>query len=65
MEFVLKGIFDYAVSNGWIGENPVDRVTVPKIASDDDDMVFLSVCVLSSCYRPVWREFSFRKSGRF
>ena len=43
MEFVLKGIFDYAVSNGWIGENPVDRVTVPKIASDDDDMVFLSV----------------------
>ena len=24
-----------------------------------------SVCVLSSCYRPVWREFSFRKSGRF
>lgn len=42
MEFVLKGIFDYAVSNGWIGENPVDRVTVPKIASDDD-MVFLSV----------------------
>lgn len=42
MEFVLKDIFDYAVSNGWIGENPVDRVTVPKIASDDD-MVFLSV----------------------
>ena len=42
MEFVLKGIFDYAVSNGWIGENPVDRVTVPKIASDDD-MVSLSV----------------------
>nr|WP_017143677.1 helix-turn-helix domain-containing protein [Bifidobacterium bifidum] len=24
-----------------------------------------TVCVLSSCYRPVWREFSFRKSGRF
>ena len=23
------------------------------------------MCVLSSCYRPVWREFSFRKSGRF
>ena len=23
------------------------------------------ICVLSSCYRPVWREFSFRKSGRF
>lgn len=25
----------------------------------------LARCVLSSCYRPVWREFSFRKSGRF
>ena len=25
----------------------------------------VGVCVLSSCYRPVWREFSFRKSGRF
>ena len=42
IKVVLKGIFDYAVSNGWIGENPVDRVTVPKIVSDDD-MVFLSV----------------------
>lgn len=42
MKVVLKGVFDYAVSNGWIGENPVDRVTVPKIVSDDD-MVFLSV----------------------
>lgn len=42
MKVALKGIFDYAVSNGWIGENPVDRVTVPKIVSDDD-MVFLSV----------------------
>lgn len=42
MKVVLKGIFNYAVSNGWIGENPVDRVTVPKIVSDDD-MVFLSV----------------------
>ena len=42
MKVVLKGIFDYAVSNGWSGAKPVDRVTVPKIASDDD-MVFLSV----------------------
>ena len=42
MNVVLEGIFVYAVSNGWIGENPVDRVTVPKIVSDDD-MVFLSV----------------------
>ena len=27
--------------------------------------VGIHMCVLSSCYRPVWREFSFRKSGRF
>ena len=27
--------------------------------------LFARLCVLSSCYRPVWREFSFRKSGRF
>ena len=27
--------------------------------------IALPGCVLSSCYRPVWREFSFRKSGRF
>ena len=26
---------------------------------------YIAGCVLSSCYRPVWREFSFRKSGRF
>lgn len=26
---------------------------------------FEDTCVLSSCYRPVWREFSFRKSGGF
>lgn len=32
----------------------------------DDYMVwYRDKCVLSSCYRPVWREFSFRKSGRF
>lgn len=43
MKVVLKGIFDYAVSNGWIGENPVDRVTVPKIVSDDDILLYLVV----------------------
>ena len=29
------------------------------------DCISRALCVLSSCYRPVWREFSFRKSGRF
>ena len=30
-----------------------------------EQLTGLDFCVLSSCYRPVWREFSFRKSGRF
>lgn len=30
-----------------------------------DKTALNNACVLSSCYRPVWREFSFRKSGRF
>jgi len=36
-----------------------------KEVSDGAVTVVGSDCVLSSCYRPVWREFSFRKSGRF
>ena len=36
---------------------------VRMLAEQSIDIVLL--CVLSSCYRPVWREFSFRKSGRF
>ena len=36
-----------------------ERVVPPLPAETAED------CVLSSCYRPVWREFSFRKSGRF
>ena len=31
----------------------------------DQASAYRQSCVLSSCYRPVWREFSFRKSGRF
>ena len=33
--------------------------------SRGEQHVLVADCVLSSCYRPVWREFSFRKSGRF
>ena len=36
----------------------------PRIDCPTPALVF-ALCVLSSCYRPVWREFSFRKSGRF
>ena len=41
--------------NETFGDTPLDRITRQMVDE----------CVLSSCYRPVWREFSFRKSGRF
>ncbi len=40
-------------------DEPFDNQNVAELAAFD------AACVLSSCYRPVWREFSFRKSGRF
>ena len=47
----------------WMGrsgpERPWNWLTGTDASLDD------LLCVLSSCYRPVWREFSFRKSGRF
>lgn len=36
-----------------------------KTTTGGDEAATKPDCVLSSCYRPVWREFSFRKSGRF
>ena len=41
------------------------RYRVIKPQSKRRDQPPVTACVLSSCYRPVWREFSFRKSGRF
>ena len=41
------------------------RLAAAKIAGLDMVPCRVEECVLSSCYRPVWREFSFRKSGRF
>ena len=39
---VVKGIFDYAVSNGWIGENPCGQGhRAAASRQSDDDMVFL------------------------
>lgn len=38
---------------------------VDQVAGDPGVAPETLRCVLSSCYRPVWREFSFRKSGRF
>ena len=45
----------------------VKGMVVEDVSIDDSPLrdAPVLVCVLSSCYRPVWREFSFRKSGRF
>ena len=48
--------------------DPDDVRPTPDLPDRDPRNVLTDtwrVCVLSSCYRPVWREFSFRKSGRF
>jgi len=45
------------------GHGPALRM--PSERADPHIGNVASGCVLSSCYRPVWREFSFRKSGRF
>ena len=68
---VISGADDVAVEFGasfdpMAGVKAVDDVDgdvtgAVKVSGDTVD----TSCVLSSCYRPVWREFSFRKSGRF
>ena len=40
---VMKGVFSYAVSQGWMLDNPIDSISTPKILDNDDDMVFLSI----------------------
>ncbi|WP_271723427.1 hypothetical protein [Bifidobacterium bifidum] len=44
---------------------PADAAPEGALWLSFSDMGLADDCVLSSCYRPVWREFSFRKSGRF
>ena len=66
---VVKSLDGYDFSNvrlpdGYALDGLLDLDFVPRA----QDLVFYGKtgrCVLSSCYRPVWREFSFRKSGRF
>lgn len=43
----------------------VGRGCLSRHVDADGECACRDICVLSSCYRPVWREFSFRKSGRF
>ncbi len=40
---VMGGVLAYAVEHDWITENPLAKVTLPKIVRSDDDMVFLMV----------------------
>ncbi|MEF2741243.1 MAG: peptidoglycan-binding domain-containing protein [Bifidobacterium bifidum] len=47
-----SGVFDWATWDAWRRLYAANAGTA-------------TACVLSSCYRPVWRELSFRKSGRF
>ena len=43
VKVVMGSVLAYAAEHDWITENPVDKVTLPKIVRSDDDMVFLTV----------------------
>ena len=43
VKVVMGGVMEFALEHGWIGENPIEKVTVPRITQSDDDMVFLTV----------------------
>ena len=61
-----------SLAGAWPHGTPMDLVIIDDLSAHDllDETRrslsrLMDGCVLSSCYRPVWREFSFRKSGRF
>ena len=43
VKVVMGGVLEFAKEHDWIGENPIDKVTIPRITQSDDDMVFLTV----------------------
>jgi integrase len=43
VKVVMSGVFSYAMEQGWLVDNPLDRVTTPAIVQSDDDMVFLTI----------------------
>lgn len=43
VKVVMAAVFEHAISNKWIRENPAKQVTTPKIETKDEDMVFLTV----------------------
>lgn len=43
VKVVMSGVLEYAVEHGWLTENPLAKVTLPKIVRSDDDMVFLTI----------------------
>ena len=43
VKVVTGGVLEYAVEQGWVPVNPVQRVTLPRDTGENEDKVFLSV----------------------
>lgn len=43
VKVVMAGVLEYARDQRWIVENPMDKVTIPRIVDSDDDKVYLSI----------------------
>lgn len=43
VKVVTAGVLGYAVEQRWIGENVARKAKTPKIASKDEDLVFLTI----------------------
>lgn len=43
VRIVMGGVLTHAHDNGYLADNPMSRVVTPKIVSEDDDMVFLTI----------------------
>lgn len=43
VKVVMAGVLEYARDQRWIVENPMDKVTIPRIVDSDDDKVYLTI----------------------
>lgn len=43
VKVVCGGVLGYAVEQGWLERNPVERIALPKRQTADEDLVFLSI----------------------
>lgn len=43
VKVVMGGVLEYAHDQRWIVENPMEKVTTPRIVDSDDDKVYLSI----------------------